>query len=142
MSTMSFREKSAWVSFICIALVFGVYFASVYHLLPRWWGMGDSFHLFLRLVGALVVLEIVLHIAIAIQSPRDARTPKDERERLIDLRATRPAFGVLLVGAFAAIATLHMPGNRLDMAHVMLLAIVIAELTRFGMQIVYHRRGF
>ena len=142
MSTMSFREKSAWVSFICIAVVFGIYFSTVFHVLPDWWRARDSFHLFLRLVGALVVLEIILHVAIAIQSPREARSPKDEREQLIDLRATRVAFRVLLVGTFAAIGTLHMPGNRLDMAHVMLLSIVIAELTRFGMQIVYHRRGF
>ena len=142
MSTMSFREKSAWVSLICIAVVFGIYFSTVVHLLPPWWGVGNSFHLFLRLVGALVFLEIILHVAIAIQSPREARSPKDEREQLIDLRATRVSFRVLLVGTFVAIGTLHMPGTRLDMAHVMLLAIVLAELTRFGMQIVYHRRGF
>ena len=89
-----------------------------------------------------MLLEVVLHVAIAIRSPRDARTPKDERERLIDLKATRVAFPVLLVGTFAAIGTLHLPASRWIMAHVMLLAIVVAELTRFGAQIVYHRRGF
>jgi hypothetical protein len=29
MSAMSFREKSAWISFVSIALVFGIYFAKV-----------------------------------------------------------------------------------------------------------------
>ena len=47
-------------------------------------------------------------MAVAIQSPREARTPKDERERLIDMKAARLAFPVLLVGAFAAIGALHL----------------------------------
>jgi hypothetical protein len=93
-------------------------------------------------VAALVVLKVALHVAIAIQSPREARTPKDERERLIDMKAIRLAFPVLLVGAFAAIGTLHLDVGRWVMAHVMLLGVVVAELTRFGAQIVYHRRGF
>lgn len=142
MSAMSFREKSAWVSFVSIALVFGIYFARIFHLLPRGWITGNPFHLFLLLVGTLVILEVALHAAIAIQSPRDARTPKDERERLIALKATRPAFQVLLVGTFAAIGTLHLNVDRFGMANAMLIAIVLAELTRFGAQIVYHRRGF
>jgi hypothetical protein len=58
------------------------------------------------------------------------------------MKATRLAFPVLLVGAFAAIGTLHLDVGRWEMAHVMLFAIVVAELTRFGTQIVYHRRGF
>ena len=139
---MSFREKSAWISFVSIALVFSVYFARILRLLPAAWLRGNAFQLFLLLVASLVVLEVVLHLAIAIRSPRDARTPKDERERLIDMKATRVAFPVLLVGTFAAIGTLHLPTSRWDMAHVMLLALVVTELTRFGAQIVYHRRGF
>jgi hypothetical protein len=123
--------------------VFGIYFARIVHLFPtRVGGGGNTFRLFLVLVAALVVLDVALHVAIAIQSPRDARTPKDERERLIDMKATRLAFPVLLVGAFAAIGTLHLDVGRWEMAHVMLLGIVLAELTRFGAQIVYHRRGF
>jgi hypothetical protein len=39
------------------------------------------------LIALFIVLEIVVHIAIAIQSPRDAETPIDEREDLIDLKA-------------------------------------------------------
>jgi hypothetical protein len=139
---MSFREKSAWISFVLIALVFGVYFARILHLLPAALGRVNTIRLFLFLVAGLVLLEIALHVAIAIQSPRDARTPKDERDRLIDMKATRVAFPVLLVGAFATIGTQHLDMSRWQMAHVMLFGIVVAELTRFGAQIVYHRRGF
>jgi hypothetical protein len=142
MSTMSFREKSAWISFVLIAAVFGIYFSKIVQVLVTGRGRGGTARLFLALVAALIVLEIALHVAIAIQSPREARTPKDERERLIDMKATRIAFPVLLVGAFSAIGTLHLDVGRSVMADAVLFAIVLAELTRFGAQIVYHRRGF
>jgi hypothetical protein len=139
---MSFREKSAWISFVSILLVFSIYFARVAQVFVAGEGRGPLFHLFLVLVAGLVVLEVILHVAIAIQSPREARSPKDERERLIDMKATRLAFPVLLVGAFCAILPIHMGMGRGVMADAMLLAIVVAELVKFGAQIVYHRRGF
>lgn len=138
---MSFREKSAWISFVSILLVFSIYFARVVRVLIAGEDRDPLFHLFIVLVLGLVVLEVVLHIAIAIQSPREARTPKDERERLIDLKATRIAFPVLLVGALSAILPVHLGGTRGQMADAMLFAVVLAELVKFGAQIVYHRRG-
>jgi hypothetical protein len=143
MSQMSFREKSAWISFVVIALVFGVYFARILRVLPRaLGGGGDSIHFFFVLGAALILFEVGLHLAIKIQSPQEARTPKDERDRLIDMKATRLAFPVLLVGTFAAIFTLHLAVSRGVIINVMLAAVVVAQLTRFGAQIVYHRRGF
>ncbi len=140
---MSFREKSAWISFVSIALVSSVYFSKIAQVLVIGRGRGGTLHLFLGLVAALIVLEVALHIAIAIQAPHEARTPKDERERLIEMKATRIAFPVLLVSVFAAIGTLHLPGSsRFLMADAILLAIVVGQITRFGAQIVYHRRGF
>jgi len=137
---MSFREKSAWISVVLIVLVFGPYF----------WLVGRSFagvgHVHagtqFALITVFIVLEIVVHIAIAIQSPRDARAPKDEREILIDLRATHMAFYVLFVGALFAIFTMHFRFNVWQLSQMMLLAIVVAELVKFGRQIVLFRRGF
>jgi uncharacterized membrane protein len=143
MAAMSFREKSAWISFISIALVSSLYFSKIAHVLVTGRGRGGAAPVFLGLVALLIVLEVALHIAIAMQSPHEARTPKDERERLIEMKATRIAFPVLLVSVFAAIGTLHLPGSsRFLMADAILLAIVVGQLTRFGAQIVYHRRGF
>lgn len=143
MPAMSFREKSAWISFVSIAIVSCIYFAKIAQVLVTGRGRGGAAYVFLGLVAALIALEVGLHVAIAIQSPHEARTPKDERERLIEMKATRIAFPVLLVSVFAAIGTLHLPGSsRFLMADAILLAIVLGQLTRFGAQIVYHRRGF
>jgi hypothetical protein len=121
-------------------LVFGgIYFYRIVQMMTGAPGRGDVF-LFLSLVSALVVVEVALHIALAIQSPKEARTPRDERERLIDLKATRVAFYVLVVGAFASIGTVHLRAGRWEMMQATLLAIVIAELSKFGSQIVLYRR--
>ena len=137
---MSVREKSAWISLISILFFVTVYFGRLVAGGP---GSGSAnFITFVIAVAGVVILEAVLHIVIALRSPREARTPKDERERLIEMRATQLAFPVLLIGALASIWTLHTNIGRSGMAHAVLFAIVVAELVKFSAQIAYHRRGF
>jgi len=138
---MSFREKSAWISFFCLLVVGGGWLWSVIRVEVYGGRQSHPMGVFFVQLAVLVVLEIGLHVAIAIQSPRDARTPKDERERLIDLKASRVGFYVLMVGAWASIATMHLPGsNRFMMAQAMMGSIIIAVLTRFATQIALYRR--
>lgn len=138
---MSFREKSAWISFVLILVFFGAYFTRVAGVVFAGHSARGLIALFVASVGGLVGLEVLLHIALTVQSPREARTPKDERERLIELRATRIAFPVLLVGALAALGTLHLPASKWEMGQAVLFAIVLAELVKFGAQVVYYRRS-
>jgi hypothetical protein len=129
---MSFREKSAWISLVLIALL----------LMAFLFNVGRTFHLQLGILVLFVVLEIVLHIAIAIQSPRDARAPKDERERLIDLRATHIAFYVLLSGALlSAFSGFHLGFDRFAVSQCVFYTVVIAELVKFASQVIFFRRG-
>jgi len=137
---MSFREKSAWISFVLIFIFGAMWLRNVIRV--EFFGLHqDPMKFFFVILVGLVAAEIGLHIAIAIQSPREARTPKDERERLIDLKASRIAFYVLTVGALASIGTLHLPdSNRFMMAQAMMGSIIIATLTRFAVQIALYRR--
>jgi hypothetical protein len=137
---MSFREKSAWISVVLILVVFGPYFWLVGRSLAGAGHVhgGTQFALILL----FVVLEIVLHVAIAAQSPRDARAPKDEREHLIDLKATSSAFYVLFGGALLSIFTMHFRVNVWTLSQFVLFSIVVAELVKFISQIVLFRRGF
>jgi hypothetical protein len=142
-SPMSFREKSAWISLISLIVVFGAYFAYIGMVLA---GMArNRFALFLVMVAVFIVAKVVLHVVIATQSPGDARTPKDEREQLIELKATRTAFYVLLVSAFGSIGTVHLRLSDQDdrvwlMMQAILFAIVCAEAVKFARQIVLYRR--
>lgn len=119
---MSFREKSAWIFLISMLLVAGFFFLHV----P--WALNPSpsprlVRGLLYCFIALVVIEVVAHIVVAIRAPEDAPGPRDEREHLIDLKATRLAHYVYVVGCG------------------ILFAFVIGEVAKNAARIVYHRRG-
>ena len=138
---MSFREKSAWISLASITLASGFFFLHVPRTLtpafdPRL-GRGMFY-----CVAALIIIEIVAHLVVAARSPRDARTPKDERERLIDLKATHWAYYVYVVGSLAGVSMMHHGANKTAIGFLVLLAFVVAEITKNAVRIVYHRRGF
>jgi hypothetical protein len=140
---MSFREKSDWLSFASLCLL-GIYFFEIGRGVVMG-GQGGGpyyyFTLFWVLVGALLVIQVVTHTVLAMRSPRDAKMPVDERERLIHLRATPPAYFLLLVGAFLTIGTMHMGFSVWQFAHCILFVIWVAELLRYGMRLFYYRRA-
>ena len=140
---MSFREKSDWLSFSSLCLLCIYFFEIGRGVLGGNHPGGPYYYftLFWVLVVALVVIQVVTHIVLAIRAPQDAKTPLDERERLIRLRATQPAYFVLLVGAFSTIGTMHMGFNTWQFAHCILFVIWIAELLRYGMRLFYYRRA-
>lgn len=137
---LSFREKSAWVSFLALLGVFIPFFWNSWRqftgALDAQAGMSTAF----GLLVLFVVIEIVAHAALALGSPKDARTPKDERERLIEMRATAVAFQVLVVGGLCGVAVIHLSRSAWAMQQVVLAAVVVAELVKFGLQIVLFRR--
>ena len=53
-------------------------------------------------VIALVVVQVVLTIAVAIFAPKEAGAPRDERDKLIELRAMRFAYAGLATGIAVA----------------------------------------
>ena len=96
-------------------------------------------------VAAVVVLQIALHIAAAVASAltgeREPTGPADERERLIDLKATRAAFYALTTAALLAIFTIHLGAHTVLLANAMFAAVVLGELVRSGCIILGYRRG-
>jgi len=135
---MSFREKSAWISFVCLLLLTLTFFIAQQHH-PH----DAQHHLYLALgvFGGFVVLQVVLHVIVALQSPKDARTPKDERERFIELRAARIGFYTLVVGELVAMALFHAHGRPGILMSSVLLAIFFAWLVKLATEIVLYRRG-
>jgi len=140
---MSFREKSAWVSFACLLLfTLGVFHSQHVHTHDA---QGNDLitplHLALAIFVGFIVLQVVLHVIIAVQSPKDARTPKDERERFIELRAARIGFYSLVVGELIAMGAFHAHGRVNTMMWSVLFAILVAWLIKLGSEIVLYRRG-
>jgi hypothetical protein len=138
---MSFREKSTWITFLLLLVVFGFYFVSVAGQMIRPVHPHPNFFvLFFVLLLIIVVMEVVLHVIAAARAPADAKTPADEREWLIALKAKRPAFFVLMAGAFLSVAVAHLGVGVWPMLNAMLFAIWLGELTNYGAQLYFYRR--
>jgi len=137
---MSFREKSAWITFVLVLAVFALWLTNVIRV--EFFGLrhGNPMLFAIGLLTIFIVAEIVLHVAIALQSPAEARAPKDERERLIDLKASRVGFYVLAAGAWLSVGSMHIRFNTLFVAQNVMGALFIAELVKLATQIVLYRR--
>ncbi|HWI84799.1 MAG TPA: hypothetical protein VNT42_00555 [Sphingomonas sp.] len=136
---MSFRYKTALLSLISMALIYGWYFATVViqrHSVVR----GNPLAHLGAAVLLIAVVQIVGHLIIAGTSS-DKYDAMDERERVFDQRATRAGYYILIVGALAAIATLHIGARGPDIGNAVLLAIVIAECARQAVFLISHHKA-
>lgn len=135
---MSFREKSAWITLLSIAIIYGVYFGSVVHAGPH---AGLHFGTLLATFIALIVAQIVLHVGIAIAAPKEAKAPPDERDKLIELKATRIAYSGLATSVVCACLFGALDPPIEFNTNALLFVLVTAEMMRTGCQIIQYRRG-
>jgi hypothetical protein len=138
---MSFREKTAWLTLctiVAVSIMFWLHAPAAFNAHSHRWVM---LALVLSL-GTYVFIEVVGYLVLRLRNPRDARTPKDERERLIDLKALRFAYYTFVIGTFGGIfVMLHVmragPGS---IGTAVLAAFVAAQIVKHVARIVYYRR--
>ncbi len=148
MSSMSFQEKSAWGTLLCMLVVGGLYFSSTWRL----W-RADQLEAVAMLglsIGFVVLLIIILsgyHIIVAALSRSDGKD--DERERLIAWRAGNIYGNVLGFGVITVVLHIIIGGTFSDplwqqptvIATALLFAVFISVLVELCTTIWYHRRG-
>lgn len=134
---MSFREKSAWIILIMLVvltIVYALHIPPPYTLAPE--PSPFLFHVLMFSIGTFV--------GIVVMAPRDAKTAKDERERLIELRATATSFYIyafLTLGGLFIL--LHVvSSNAIGVAYYILFSFVVAEIVNYGLRIYFYRGGF
>lgn len=138
---MSFREKTAWITLVAILVVSLFYGLHVPN--PFRPGSGPGV---LHVMGAslltYVLIEFVGWLVLRWRFPRDAREPKDERERLIDLKALRVAYYAFLVAALGGVfVALHLAAaGPVAIGMVVFLAFVLSQVAKHGARIVCYRR--
>lgn len=134
---LSFQQKSLWLMFLSLIAGFGFYFVKV---LPADSAnvMPHQVVLFTLATVALVIMQIVAHVVIAIM---DGRAETDERDRLIGLKGTRTGGYVLATGVFLALCTALVTEGNFVFTHVLLGAWVLAQLVEIGTQLFLYRRG-
>jgi hypothetical protein len=137
---MSFREKSASVTLIAIVLVFLLYYSHGPSLFNPQAG-GWQLHLLVLCFAAFIVIDVVAHVVLYLRYPKDAWTPKDEREQFIDLKALRIASWVFVAGTFMAVASTHAGATVGGIAYLLLTAFAVSQVVKQAARIVYYRRG-
>jgi predicted membrane protein len=122
-----------------MSVIYGFYFWSVIHAGHRAGDFRSG-----PLVGtiiALVMVQVVLYISVAIFAPAEAGAPPDERDKLIELRAMRVAYSGLATGvAFACFFGALTPPIVFN-TNSLLVLLVTAEILRSACQVVQYRRG-
>jgi len=133
----SFKEKSAWLTFIAMTVMFGNYFGRALFFPSV---VENQAGLLLSVLVIFVVIMIILHIGLAMGQKQEQ---EDERDHRVSGKAYRNAH-------IAIIATLVMSvgyliffdvGSLMDAVNMMVFAMVIGELTYLGSQLVYYRVG-
>ena len=149
--SMSFREKTAWACFLSTILIWAPYFWNVLKLFRAHEPSGGAIlGMFIGAVVLQVVIMIVAAIVIAIFSKQE---PKDERDILIEAKASRNAYFVLGFFIMFAGAWIFMYGfaageglftqvvTPLVISQLIFFCFVAAETARYASLIVSYRRG-
>jgi hypothetical protein len=124
---------------LSMGAIYGFYFWSVVHAGPQ--PGGFHFGGLLETIVALAIVQTVLVIAVAIAKPEEAKAPRDERDKLIQLRAMRFAYSGLATGiALACLFGAFDPPIVFN-TNALLFILVTAEIMRNACQIVQYRRS-
>ena len=147
---MSYQERQSLVSLISTILVFVLYSAFMAQRYPdageyspevfRFWGA-----FILILIPVSIVTQIILHIVFSIINAIATREEEslivDERDKLIELKATRSGLYVFAVGVLLAMGSLviNMPPSAMFI--ILIIAGMLSSVISDALQLVSYRRG-
>lgn len=137
---LSFKEKSIWVSMIVTIIVFGYYFARVFGVI------GDTeivrpHMLFIGIVIAMIILNILFNIILAIFNQKDAEDPSDERTKLIELKSIRVSYYIVSVGIVNIVILLLLGNSTFLITNLILGYFVVAQLASDIIQLIHYKCG-
>lgn len=135
------QERFAVVWLAALALVFGAYFC-VITLVPAAHDTATPLARITLLGATLTTLAAVVGVDRLIARLRntEADAPRlDERDRLVNQRATTAAYYVLIAGMIVVGCVMPFESAGWDIVHAALLAIVSAELVHHGLVVIGYR---
>lgn len=134
---ITFKEKSLWIQLVTLSFVFGGYFLSIDYTFPETIPSNSVSH-FIWLIVILVILNILGHIlASAFNKPEN----EDERDKLIELKASRIQAFIQAVGIVMAILASLKLQNLYITVNLLILSLVISEVLDKAVQLFYYRKG-
>lgn len=134
---MPIKEQFARIWLITMLVTYFAYFVAVVVV-------GETTALTqIGLFAATVVVQvIVIGVASAVMALRHKGGPKaDERDQMIDQRATRVAYQLLLCAMILVGCLMPFNNSGWRIFHAAVLSIAIAEIVRHGLIVSMYRRG-
>jgi cell division protein FtsW (lipid II flippase) len=139
---MSFEEKGTWAFGIVTVLTYAGYLVVI---LGRAGDVPlvdvDYVWPMLVAIGAAIVINILVIIAIAIAAPKEAGK-KDERDREINRRGEYIGQSMVVVGGVAALFMAMLELEYFWIANVIYLCFVLSALLATTAKLVAYRKGF
>ena len=152
--SVSYRETLAWACLGTILVTYIPYFTHIYLIFRTAYPPGTAFPygsypaLGMTIAAQIILFSILLSLLTWWRKPED----RDERDVAIEARAYRYAYlvfiGLIFFLFFAAqsmLATSNArpshPGEVPCLVQLLLLAFVVAETTRYAVQVAGYRRG-
>lgn len=148
---MTYHERRALASLLSAVVMALVYSVYVLQRFPtsnpysadvfRFWGS-----VFLIFIPVSIAVNIAIQIVVSmahVMATREKETPlSDERDRLIQLRATRNSIYVFMVGFLLAMGSLAIGMLPSVMFIVLIVSGVVTEIVGALSQLYFYRRGF
>lgn len=136
-SNLPFRQKSAALMALTLAVVYAVYF------LMTWSHPSLAIPLFFGSALLLIVVATAGHIVLALfHAPvEDADTPADERDREAERYAIKNAYLVLAWGIWVVPAACLLKSPLWIIANLAFAFAVLAEIVRYLSLVRYYQRG-
>src|SRR5579863_1163987 len=138
---MSFREKTAWISIVSMLVLMVWYFQPFLHAGLVGLGSGLAFFRLAIAAIAVIVMSTVVRIAVAAFTPREAKAPPDEREKVIETKGKRFSYVVLAWGVRLACLFGFASPSIAFSANTLLFFLMISEVLGLGYQIVQFRQA-
>lgn len=143
---MAFKEKLAWVTLGSMLIAYTIYFSLLATKFDPSEPAGPRTLHMLLLFGAVTIVQAIVVIiasaALAIRARREGQAKPDERDRAIARRGASAGYFVLMVGMILVGVVMPFGDPRWKITNAALLALVIAEATRYVLIILSYRRGW
>jgi hypothetical protein len=147
---MTYQEKKSIVNIISSLLIIIIYALIIYqrHQLGRFdltvdyskWGI-----IFLVFVGvsivARIIIYIIFHIINAIVTREEDIPVTDERDKIIELKATRNAYRAFSIGFVLSVISLAIGMPVYGIIIAFFVCCVLGEIVENSSQIYYYRKG-
>ncbi|MEP9357793.1 hypothetical protein [Sphingomonas sp. KR3-1] len=138
---MAYREKAAWLTLVCMAIAYGVYFPlmALRETPPT---LFDILWTFGIVAGAQAVAVIIGHIVLAAQAPGAAGRRADERDKAIARRGASAGYYVLMAGTILVGVVMPFTEPAPKIVNTALLAIVLSQAVSLILIVTSYRRGW